>query len=177
MLLAVLFLGSGLLTYQIYYWVAKTSYDYQLILQLLTGLPFGVVCGLRFVRPRKWLALAVLLDCITWVAAYRFGLALSPSLNPFAGMALAGLVGGLGVMASTGLGCRILYSRQPFAGAALIGGIAGIPFGLVLNRSAQENLILAMAFPLWQVAIGLWIWISSERSDALHLKAAGAQKL
>jgi hypothetical protein len=162
MLLAVFFVGSGLLTYQVYYWVSKTGTDeYELALQLLTGLPFALACTLRFVRPRRWTVLAVFLDCVTWVVAFRLGLALL-KVNPYFGMALAGAVGALGVMASTGLGCRVLWSRRTLAIAALVGAIAGAPFGLILNRSQQENLILAISFPLWQVAVGMWIWMSSE---------------
>ena len=165
MLLAVLFVGSGLLTYQVYYWVSKTSADeYQLALQLLTGLPFGIACSLRFVRPRRWATLAVLLDCMIWVAAFRLGLALL-NINPYFGMALAGALGAIGVTASTGLGCRVLWSRRTLAIVALVGAIAGAPFGLIMNRSRQENLILAISFPLWQVAVGMCIWMSNERNS------------
>jgi hypothetical protein len=162
LLLAVLFVGSGLLTYQIYYWVARTSDQFQLALQLLTGLPFGLACSLRFVRPqKKWMALAVFLDCVTWVAAFRLGIAFAGNLNPYVGMSLAGLVGGLGVTLATGLGCRTLYAGRTLAGAALAGAVAGAPFGLVLDRSIHENLVLAISFPLWQAAVGLWIGVSS----------------
>lgn len=159
MLPAVLFVGSGLLTYQVYYWVAKSGADQsQLLWQLLTGIPFGVACSLRFMHPRKWIALAVFLDCLTWVAAFRLGLVFAGNINPFLGMAIAGLVGALGVTASTGLGFRVLYRRRALTGAALVGAIAGAPFGFSLNRSGHESLILAFCFPLWQVAVGLWIW-------------------
>ncbi len=166
-------MGSGLLTYQVYYWVAKSgSEDSQTLRQLLTGIPFGVACSLRFFGVRKWIAPAVFLDCVTWVVAFRLGLALSPSLNPFFAMAVAGLVGAVGVSASTGLGCRALYTRQALASAALVGAIAGVPFGLALNSSAQENLILAISFPLWQVAVGMWLWVSLE-----HARGPEARKL
>jgi hypothetical protein len=156
-LLALFFLGSGLLTFQIYSWIAKTGPDeYQLVLQLLTGVPFGAACTLRFVRPGKWALPVLLLDCLTWVAAYRLALSLS-GLNAFAVTALAGAAGAVGVTASTGIGCRVLYSKRTLATAALIGAIAGWPFGLILDRSAQQDMILALAFPLWQVAVGLWI--------------------
>jgi hypothetical protein len=156
---AILFTGSGLITYQVYYWVARSVPDeYQMVAQLLTGLPFGVACSVRFMRPEKWVKLAVLLDSVTWVAAYRLGLPLSGNLNPYVGMAVAGLLGALGVTASTGLGCRSLYSRRALGGAALLGAIAGTPFGLILNRTQHEAIILAISFPLWQVVVGLWIW-------------------
>jgi hypothetical protein len=163
-LLAVLFLGSGLLTYQAFYWVATSGVeDWQIALQLLTGIPFGAVCSFRFVRPRSWFALTLGLDCAVWVAAYRVGVGLS-GFNPYLGMALAGLLGGLGVTLSTGLGCRILYSRRTVAIAGLVGAVAGAPFGLVFGRSDQENIILAICFPLWQVVVGMWIWMNSERT-------------
>jgi hypothetical protein len=159
----VLFIGSGLLTYQIYYWIANPD-RFPLVMQLLTGIPFGLACSVRFIRSRKWIPLAVLLDSATWVAAYRLGLPLAGNLNPYAGMAVAGILGGLGVTASTGLGCRSLYTRRALGGAALVGAIAGLPFGLLLNRSGQEALILAISFPLWQVAVGLWIGMISSNT-------------
>jgi hypothetical protein len=157
MLLAVLFAGTGLLTYQLYSWIAKHGRDeFQLALQLLTGIPFGAACSLRFMTERKWAPAGVVLDCIVWVAAYRLGLGLA-GVNPFFSTALAGLIGGIGVTASTGLGLRSIYSRRNLAVAGLVGAIAGLPFGLILDRSAQEDLILAIAFPLWQVAVGICI--------------------
>jgi hypothetical protein len=161
MLLAVLFVGSGLLTYQIYRWISKNKDDYQFVYQLVTGLPFGMACSFRLMGQRKWIVPTVILDCITWVVAYRLGLALAGSVNPYPGMAIAGMVGGLGVTLATGLGRRTLYSWRTFAGAALVGAIAGLPFGLVLNRSAKEDLILAICFPLWQIAVGMWIAVRS----------------
>lgn len=158
MLAAVLFVGTGLLTYQVYYWVARSVPDeFQLAAQLLTGIPFGLACSLRFVRPRRWVPLTVLLGCVTWVAAYRIGLQLAGNPVPFAGMALAGLTGALGVTLSTGVGCRTLYRLPALIGAALAGAITGAPFGMVINHSNQENLILAISFPLWQIAVGSWI--------------------
>jgi hypothetical protein len=163
LLLAVLFVGSGLLTFQIYTWTAKAGTDdTQLWLQLVTGLPFGVACSLRFMRERKWVSLGVALDCVTWVAAFRLALALAGHSSPYFGMAVAGMVGAIGVLAATGLGQRGIYRGVNFAWAGLIGGIAGLPFGLILNRSAQETMILALAFPLWQVAVGLSIARASE---------------
>ena len=158
MLLATLFAGSGLLTYQVYSWVAKTGTDdLQLWLQLLTGLPFAVACSLRFMRPLQRAGTGILLDAITWVVAFRLGVALAGMMYPPLGLAIAGLVGALGVVAATGIGCSRLYSRRTLTGAALIGALAGSPFGLIVNRSEQENMILAICFPLWQIAVGLWI--------------------
>ena len=155
--LAVLFVGSGLLTYQIYYWVAKIGNDdTQLFYQLLTGLPFGIACSLRFMRPSKWAIPAVVLDCVTWVVAYRVTLAASGA-NVFLGAELGGFLGGLGVTAATGLGCRSLYTFRTLGVGALLGGLAALPFSLVLNGSEHEAMILAFAFPLWQVIVGIWI--------------------
>jgi hypothetical protein len=163
MLLAVLFIGTGLLTYQIYYWVAKAADQYQVVLQFLPGLPFGVACSLRFVRPGKRIPLAILLDCVTWFIAFRLGLlSAGDNVNPYAVTAAAGMVGALGVTTSTGLGCSSLHSHRTLIGAAALGAITGAPFGLVVNRSPQENLILAISFPLWQVAVGLWIGMNAK---------------
>jgi hypothetical protein len=159
-LLAVLFLGSGLLTFQIYYWVAKSgSEDTQMLRQLLTGLPFGAVCSLRFLRDRKWIVPAMLLDCVAWIVAFRLGLALSGNVNTYVGMAVAGAVGASLVALATG-------QRRAIGGATLTGAFAGMLFGLALTHPQHEILVLAFCFPLWQVAVGLWIWFSCTRPTA-----------
>lgn len=158
MLLAILFAGSGLLTYQIYYQVAKSEPNgLQLWLQFFTGLPFAVACSLRLMRPWKWTVPGVLLDAATWMLAYRIGVGLVGSIYPPLAMAIAGLVGALGVTASTGLARHPLFSRSTLLGSALIGALFGAPFGLVVNRSDYENTILAICFPLWQIALGVWL--------------------
>ena len=155
--LAILFIGSGLLTYQIYYWVAKSgSDDTQMLRQLMTGVPFGAACSVRFLRDRRWILPAILLDCVAWILAFRLGLALSGNLNPYFGMAVAGALGGSLVALATG-------RRGAVAGAALTGAAAGALFGLGLTHPQHEILVLALCFPLWQVAVGLWIWFSCIR--------------
>ena len=156
-MLAVLFVGSGLLTYQIYYWVAKSgSEDTQMLRQLMTGVPFGVACSLRFLRNRKWILPAILLDCVAWILAFRLGLALSGNVNPYFGMAMAGALGGTLVALATG-------RRTAVAAAALTGAAAGALFGLGLTHPQREILVLALCFPLWQVAVGLSIWFNCTR--------------
>jgi hypothetical protein len=158
MLLAVLFIGSGLLTYQIYYWVAKSGSDStQMLRQLLTGLPFGAACSLRFMQVRKWIVPAIMLDCVAWVLAFRLGLALSGNANPYLGMGMAGVAGAVIVTVAGGFSCRRLYARRVMIGSAVAGALPGALFGLVLTQPGHENLILALCFPLWQVVVGLWI--------------------
>jgi len=155
MLLATFFAGSGLLTFQIYHLASKTGND---ALQFVPGLPFAAACSFRFMRPRVRAFLGLLLSCGMWVVAFRIGTVFSMKMEPVAALAIAGLVGALGVTAATGIGCRSLYSRTSLLGAAILGAITGAPFGLIPGNSQQENLILALSFPLWQVAIGLWLW-------------------
>jgi hypothetical protein len=158
MLIAVLFAGSGLMTYQFYYQVAKiASDDLQTWMQLFTGLPFAMACSLRLMTKRTWMPLAVALDCFSWLIAWRLGMALAGRMVPEIALAISGLTGAVGVTLSTGLGARVLYDRKTLLGSAVLGALTGAPFGLIVNRSALENTILAISFPLWQIAVGLWL--------------------
>jgi hypothetical protein len=142
--------GSGLLTFGVYYLIANRIPDqWQTIAQLLTGIPFGLAL---LVRSRRPAALVVLLDSIAWVAAYRLALWLAV-VNPYFGTAMGGLLGGLCVSAAT----RV-YSRRLLPGSAFTGAVCGLPFGLIFTLpDAYTTLILAVSFPLWQIAVGLWI--------------------
>jgi len=155
MLLATFFAGSGLLTFQIYHLASKTGND---ALQFLPGLPFAAACSFRFMRPRIRALLGLVLSCGVWVVAFRIGTVFSMKMHPIAALAIAGLIGAVGVTAATGIGCRSLFSPPSLAGAALLGAMTGAPFGLIPGNSQQENLILAISFPLWQIAVGLWLW-------------------
>ena len=167
LILGMLFLGTGLLTYQIYSFVGKASDTYQFVLQFLPGLPFGIACSLRFMHPRTRIFWAVLLDCIAWDVAFRIGLtAAGDHMIPYVNTLVAGIVGALGVTAATGLACKPCLTRRVLIGSAVAGALGGIPFGLVVGRSPQENLILAMSFPLWQVLVGLWIGMNVQQSPA-----------
>jgi len=165
--LAALFIASGLLTCTIYLIKYDVPDHYYLWLQLQTGLPFALACSLLWVRPARWIPAAVLIDCVIWVAALYIGVYLTFKVYSGVNTLLAGLLGGVGLTLATSLGCRSLLNRRTLLGAAFLGAVAGIPFGFSQGRSSRETMIFLVSFPIWQLAIGMWL--HSRYSDIKNL--------
>ena len=147
---AVVYLVAGLATFGIHFAITNLVPDqWQTLAQLVTGLPFAL--ALCRYTPKN-AVLCVILDCVTWVAAYRLALWLA-GVNAYFGTAAGGALGGLCVTATTGLrSLRVLIL------AALVGALAGAPFGLVGTQpDTYTTLILVICFPIWQIAVGLSI--------------------
>ena len=163
---AALFAASGFLTYELYASGEQSSRPHDLFTdawyELRTGLPFGIVTAALWARPIAWIVPIVLLDCGAWFAAYYVAIGLWARVGAYPAMAAAGFVGAFLVVLFTGLGCRKLWSLKPLFEVALVGAVAGIPFALLSSGSSTPNLtVLAWTFPLWQVAVGAWMRVST----------------
>jgi len=191
LLVAVLFLGSGYLTYWMYSWTEAHyhihTFTTDAFYELWIGLPFAILSVALWVRPKARISLVVasviLLDCVAWALAHWTALYLSWLPNGYVNMAIAGFVGGLGVTLATGLGCARLRSFSCRAGGAVVGAIAAIPFGQLVDASAHKGIVysphdqtvLAVSFPVWQIAVGLWLYSYAESKGKLPIERTGTR--
>jgi hypothetical protein len=157
----ILFLASGLATFGVYFLTSKAIDS--LLTETVPGLPFAVACSLLWVRPSRRIPLTVVLNCLSWLGALRLALFLS-SVNEYLGMAVAGLLGAASLAAFTGFGHRSFWSARILGGSGVVGAIAALPFALVFANSAYETPILLVSFPIWQMAVGLWLWTAASAS-------------
>jgi hypothetical protein len=117
-------------------------------------------------------AAAAVIYCCIWGAALYSGAHMCGSdVNPYVAMALSGMMGGLGDAAMTSLDVLPLRKPALLAATGLVGAAAALPFALYARPvdavHLSEEQVLHVAFAVWQVAVGTYIyWVSAARSGA-----------
>jgi hypothetical protein len=137
------------------------------------GIAFALLALFFFWRSLRGI-LTVPIVVVTWIVAYNMaavlaGMDMSISAH-YLPMCVGGLIGGLGLYL-----CDFIVHRefQPryFLGICVTGAISALPFGSWLSRSdairpGVDPLLpfyLAVAFAIWQAAVGTHLYILSRR--------------